>query len=195
MHAPSSTSRDRILTQALDLFGKKGYDAASVREVCAAAGITKPTLYHFFGSKEGVYQAIVDGALEEFRATIERAVAGPGSARTKLRRVARGYFRSCRADRERMRFIFAIIHDPPATAPSIDFPRFYETVVSRVARVVELGVQAGELQPGSTEVRMLCLMGALGEALCGWVLTGRPALTDRLADTIVDSILDGWVRR
>ena len=36
-------------------------------------GITKPTLYHFYGSKEGVYRALVEGALERFRAEIDRA--------------------------------------------------------------------------------------------------------------------------
>ena len=61
-------SNDRILQKALELFSEKGYDATSVREICEAAGITKPTLYHFYGSKEGVYRAIVEGALERFRA-------------------------------------------------------------------------------------------------------------------------------
>ena len=44
-------SHDRILKKALELFSEKGYDATSVREICEAAGITKPTLYYFYGSK------------------------------------------------------------------------------------------------------------------------------------------------
>ena len=78
-------SNDRILQKALELFSEKGYDATSVREICEAAGITKPTLYHFYGSKEGVYRAIVEGALERFRADMVRALGGrghpPGPAR------------------------------------------------------------------------------------------------------------------
>ena len=54
-----ATSAERILSTALDLFAVKGYDATAVREICEAAGITKPTLYHFFGSKDGVLQALV----------------------------------------------------------------------------------------------------------------------------------------
>jgi len=56
--APPSSSQ-RILTTALDLFAVRGYDATSVREICEAAAITKPTLYHFFGSKDGVLRALV----------------------------------------------------------------------------------------------------------------------------------------
>jgi TetR/AcrR family transcriptional regulator len=51
-----SPSTERILDHALKLFSTKGYDATSVREICEGAGITKLTLYHFFGSKEGVYR-------------------------------------------------------------------------------------------------------------------------------------------
>jgi hypothetical protein len=39
---------------------------------------------------------------------------------------------------------------------------------------------------------MIVLMGSLGEALCGYVLTGRPELTSSLADALVDTILGSW---
>ena len=45
---------------------------------------------------------------------------------------------------------------------------------------------------GSSEIRMLVLMGALGESLCGYLITGRPDLTPALADSLVDTILTGW---
>ena len=75
----ATPSADRILLSALELFSSKGYDATSVREICEAAGITKPTLYHFYGSKEGVYRALVDGALDDFRRAVTRAMQSPGS--------------------------------------------------------------------------------------------------------------------
>ena len=67
-----TSSAGRILSTALDLFAVKGYDATAVREICEAAGITKPTLYHFFGSKDGVFQALVTGAFDEFRQHVEQ---------------------------------------------------------------------------------------------------------------------------
>jgi AcrR family transcriptional regulator len=44
MPAVEVRSSDRILLKALNLFSSKGYDATSVREICEAAEITKPTL-------------------------------------------------------------------------------------------------------------------------------------------------------
>jgi hypothetical protein len=58
--------------------------------------------------------------------------------------------------------------------------------------VVEEAVEAGEIAPGPLEVRMLVFMGALGEALCGNLVVGRPELTPRLADQLVNTVVQGW---
>ena len=187
-----SPSADRILLSALELFSSKGYDATSVREICEAAGITKPTLYHFYGSKEGVYRALVDGALDDFRKAITRALQAPGSAVQRLRRVGRAYFESARGRRDLLRFIFGLVHNPATSAPRTDFPRFYDEVVARIAAEVEDGVARGEFVPGRTDLRMLMLMGALGEALCGYLIVGKPQLSAALADALIDAVISGW---
>jgi AcrR family transcriptional regulator len=189
--APTPSS-DRILLSAIELFSAKGYDATSVREICAAAGITKPTLYHFYGSKEGVYRALVDGALDDFRRAVTRAMQGPGSAVVRLRRVGRAYFESARGRRDLLRFIFGLVHNPATSAPRTDFPRFYDEVVAQIAAEVEAGVARGEFVPGRTDLRMLILMGALGEALCGYLIVGKPQLSHALADALIDAVVAGW---
>src|SRR5436190_1089179 len=130
-----------------------------VREICEASGITKPTLYHFFKSKEGVYRTLIEGSLEQFDAAILRELQTAGSAAERLERMACAYFHSGREHRDVVRFIFGLIHNPPSAAPPTDFHRFYQQVVARVAEVVDVGVASGELSPGPTGVRMLVLMG------------------------------------
>jgi AcrR family transcriptional regulator len=185
-------SSDRILQSALALFSSRGYDATSVREICEAAGITKPTLYHFYGSKEGVYRALVDGVLEDFRSHLTDQLGLGGPVLARLKRVALTYFEAAGGRRQLMRFIFSIVHNPPASAPVTDFTRFYDEIVHLIARVVDDGVADGTFAPGPTEIRMLLLMGALAEALCGWLIAGRPELTPELADAIVDTLVRGW---
>jgi TetR/AcrR family transcriptional regulator len=192
MPADVVSTRERILLKSLELFSKKGYDATSVREICEAAGLSKPSLYHFFGSKEGVYRALVDGSLVDFRQEILRVLAGKAAARERLKRVSRLHFASVRAHSELMRFIFSLIHNPPSSAPKTDFPRFYKDMVETIAKVVDQGVRGREFCRGPRNVRMLVFMGALGEAIHGFLLFGRPQLTPALADTIVDTIVQGW---
>jgi TetR/AcrR family transcriptional regulator len=187
-------SSDRILYEALHIFSQKGYDATSVREICEAAAITKPTLYHFYGSKEGLYRALVDGTFEQFRATLVSVLAEPGTASRKLCRVARLYFEVARESRELMRFLFSLVHNPPSSAPPVDIPKLYEQVVGLVADEIEQGVLRGELRPGPTDLRMLVFMGTLGEAVVGYLVAGRPEPTPELADRLVDTILQDWQR-
>jgi len=64
-------SRNRILASATRLFARKGYDAASVREIASACQLTLPTIYHFFDSKLGLYRecrlAVLGGAAARMR--------------------------------------------------------------------------------------------------------------------------------
>ena len=50
--------KQTIMLKALELFSAKGYEGVSVSELTEAAGITKPTLYYYFGSKEGLFEAV-----------------------------------------------------------------------------------------------------------------------------------------
>ena len=188
------TSAERILSTALDLFAVKGYDATAVREICEAAGITRPTLYHFYGSKDGVLQALVTDGFVRFRAMVEQALARPGSYRHRVKLVARALFESASRQPRFWRFMHGIVWAPPATAPKkmVDCTEFYAGVVGALAAAAEEAVIAGEISPGRTDIRMLIVMGAIGEAATGYVISGKPELTPELADGLIDAIFDGW---
>ena len=59
-------NRENILTCALELFYQRGYDAVGIQEICQAAGITKPTLYHYFGSKYGLLEVLLEREFSGF---------------------------------------------------------------------------------------------------------------------------------
>jgi TetR/AcrR family transcriptional regulator len=52
-------TRGIILDIALNLFSRKGYESVGIQEIVTEAGITKPTLYYYFKSKQGLLEAIV----------------------------------------------------------------------------------------------------------------------------------------
>jgi TetR/AcrR family transcriptional regulator, regulator of cefoperazone and chloramphenicol sensitivity len=53
-------TRARIITAAMRLFGEKGYEGASTRDIAAAAGVNAPALQYYFDSKEGVLRACIE---------------------------------------------------------------------------------------------------------------------------------------
>jgi AcrR family transcriptional regulator len=73
---PSPDARDRLLTAAAELLDAAGGAEVSTRAITERAGVQAPTLYHHFGSKRGLEDAVVTHGFKRFLA--ERAAAGSG---------------------------------------------------------------------------------------------------------------------
>ncbi|WP_300681563.1 TetR/AcrR family transcriptional regulator [Nocardioides sp.] len=74
---PRADREEQILAAATEVFGSQGFAAASVVDVASRAGISKPMVYHYFGSKEGLLDACLHRAGGLLLGEIER-VAGSG---------------------------------------------------------------------------------------------------------------------
>ena len=59
---PRAERERQMLEAAAQLFGEKGYDATSMDDVAQACGVTKPMVYSYFESKEGLYNAMLQRA-------------------------------------------------------------------------------------------------------------------------------------
>ena len=55
----------QILTEAAQIFARKGYEGASMRDIAEACSISKSLLYHHFKSKEAIYSRVAVGATQE----------------------------------------------------------------------------------------------------------------------------------
>lgn len=85
-------NRTLILDRSLELFAARGYDSVGVQEIVEAAGVTKPTLYHYFGSKQGLLDALLSHYYDEFNHRLEQAADYQGDLTGTLRKVAWVYF-------------------------------------------------------------------------------------------------------
>ena len=63
-------TRELLIEAAKKEFLKKGYNKASLRTICANAGVTTGALYFFFENKADLYAAIVDPPLKELKAIL-----------------------------------------------------------------------------------------------------------------------------
>ena len=104
-----------------------------------------------------------------------RALAGEGSLRDHLTRMARAYVDAAQRDPDLSRFLMALIHNPPRSAPATDFVGFYQGILAEVAHTVDAAVARGEIAPGPTEVRLLVFMGALGRPCAATCCRAAPS--------------------
>jgi AcrR family transcriptional regulator len=68
---------DHAIEIATDLFWKQGYDRTSLSDLTEAVGITPPSFYHAFGSKEGLFQKVIDRYTARHVGFIGEALAQP----------------------------------------------------------------------------------------------------------------------
>jgi AcrR family transcriptional regulator len=186
-----SNSSARILDAALTLFAERGYEATSTREICEQAGITKPTLYYFYKSKEGIFRALIRNAMSDFSALVAEGLTSNGCLRERVKRVAHLCFQDANRRPRLWRLIFATAYsvDSPFSADANDS---YRDIARQVAAAIAAASRAGELRPGDIKVRVLVLMGAFAETVSNSLILGAPRLTRKLADGIVDTVFDGW---
>jgi AcrR family transcriptional regulator len=92
----AARSRSAILDAAEALFAARGYDATSLTEVGAAAGVSRGTPGYFFGSKADLYRAVLDRAFGEVREAVRagraRALASSQSPEVILAGAVSDYF-------------------------------------------------------------------------------------------------------
>ena len=155
---PENNSRERLLETATELFAEKGYAATSVREIVDRAGVSKPVLYYYFKSKEGLFYAILDWAaavqqtilneIFEFRGTVEERFI------FLYRRVQEGI----REYQSLYIMIHGLIFGPPQGVPEYDFASYQRHMLNAVQRIYADGVASGEIRDiDAEEVAFLVL--------------------------------------
>lgn len=84
-------TRTRILEAALELFAANGFEGASTRTIAERAGVNLPAIQYYFGSKEGLYRAVVEQFSQNLHAGlapiaehIRRELANGQPSRRKL---------------------------------------------------------------------------------------------------------------
>jgi len=106
-------NKQRLLDCALSLFSQRGYNGVSVSDIVDAAGVTKPTLYHYFGSKRGLLASLLRCNAEPFLAAISCAAVYQGDLVLTLEHVAKTYFDYAQRFSSFYRLQLAMYFSPP----------------------------------------------------------------------------------
>jgi AcrR family transcriptional regulator len=84
--------RQRILDAAVDAFAARGYDAASMSEIAAASGITKPVLYDHFPSKQRLFVELMENIRDELVGRGARAMGTGLPLEVRFRAAVSAFF-------------------------------------------------------------------------------------------------------
>jgi AcrR family transcriptional regulator len=191
-HDKQDNVRERLLASALTLFNNRGYAATSVREIVQAAGVTKPVLYYYFGSKEGIYLELMNSSFAQFDASLARMTTISGTAAEKIVHFCSLLLALVIERLEVVRLMYAIYYGPPQGAPPIDFEDYYSKIVSTVEALVEEGITRGELAVGDTGAAAWIVVSILNTTMEEQLCQASPRIAPRQMECMLNLVLQGF---
>ncbi len=159
----SEATRAALVASARRLFGGRGYAAVGTEEVVRAAGVTRGALYHHFGGKSDLLEAVYRQVEEEITARIAEEALGSGaSGPLESMKAGIAMFIDACAEPEVQRIVLL---DAPAV---LGWDRWREIAASYglglIEASLEAAIDAGEISPQPVTPLAHVLIGALDEA-------------------------------
>ena len=144
--ASSADTRRKVLDAAIEVFAAKGYSGASVNELLAATGLSKPTLYYYFGSKEGLFRAILDFAYDESHRLMTARAGEANSPEESMVAAVQGMFAFAENFSSLTRLVLGTVFAAKGEVPdaSIDLERRKRNLAV-FSDVIRSGLSAGLL--------------------------------------------------
>jgi AcrR family transcriptional regulator len=163
-----------LLEAARRVFAKKGFHAATVEEIAAAAGVAKGTVYLYYRSKQDVYWAALEHGITELHNEIQNRLAAEETPENKVRAFIEIKIRYFELNRDFFRIYFSELgsgFSHPTQMP----PRFEEMYLQQ-ARLLEAvlrqGVQSKAVRGIRTDTAAVAISdlirGIIVQRLLGW---------------------------
>jgi AcrR family transcriptional regulator len=151
----------QIARAAARLFAERGYDATSVREIVEAAGVTKPTLYYHFGSKEGLAQALLTVPMTAFSARLKACLDETPDPVANLAAQLEAHFEFIREDPDRGRFYYALKFGPHRSSLAEELMKFGHELSGTMQEGIDRVVAAGEVDASRADRFATALWGMI----------------------------------
>lgn len=178
-------TRERILSEALRLFGERGYTNVSVEEIAEAAGVTKGAVYHWFADKDDLGRELQHDVYQRLSATSMRAFDPDRDAIANMRRTFEAFVDAL-GSFEDARFFLRDAWVIPALdeAGRAD----HDDGVEFVRGVVTTAIARGEIVALDPDALARVLTGAWAEATLHVLRTGERAATVAVVEQLLESL-------
>ena len=158
INALEPNARQRLLETATELFADRGYAGTSVREIVDRAGVSKPVLYYYFKSKEGLFYAILEWAAGVQQNILNEIFEARGTVLERFIFLYRRVYEGIQQYKSLYIMIHGLIYGPPQGAPGYDFPNYHRQMFDAVKRICFEGLSSGEIKKADAdEVAFLVL--------------------------------------
>jgi len=174
-------ARDRILSAAARLYALRGYEGTSMREIAAAAGVTKPLIYYHFESKQNLFSSLLRESL--------------ASCRTQGCEILRSFLRSHVAIAREKPAVYAFAYEVLTMSEMLplgfDYKAEGREIFENLVSLIEEGQRRGEFRPIAAHAVASMPIAALG-LYASAVLSGDlESIPEGLEDAWLELLMNG----
>jgi AcrR family transcriptional regulator len=183
-------NRATIAATALRLFAERGYEAVGVAELCEVSLVTKPTLYHYFGSKRGLLDAIIEERGGSLLARVKTSAAYGHDVKLGLEGIAFAFARTAQEEPDFARLRLALSFAPPASEGGKAAAALNEAVFAQVEAFFRAAAGDHGNMRGRSEPYAAAFIGTV-DTYVGLYLAGRSGLEDEVLRGAVKQFMHG----
>jgi TetR/AcrR family transcriptional regulator, fatty acid metabolism regulator protein len=175
----ADAKRRLILDAAVRVFARQGYEASRVGDIATEAGVAYGLVYHYFGSKDAVLEAVFREQWGRLLAAVMLAEKTGETAPKQLALVVKIVLRTWRDDPNLVRLLVREITRSPHITDELDeIGEAFGSLQRMIVRGQAEGTFRADLDP---QIAAWMLYGGLEEVLTGWVLGQLPDTAEALA--------------
>lgn len=187
--------KERIREVALKLFAERGFHAVSVRDICRDAGTTLPMVYYYYGNKRGLYDALLEEAIDRRVRRLQAARQHQGSIVDRLRVVLETWASPEDADLPWQVQMFYVreLTGLGAGINTESLERLDRELRHAVRPILEDGIAEGLFRPVNVPMVTLAMIGIVNTFRRRMVVGAKVTLEDGL-EQVTDTLLHGLLR-
>ncbi len=163
--------REQLIEIARGLFAERGFDASSVEEIAARAGVSKPVVYEHFGGKEGLYAVVVDREVRDLLTMIREALTA-GHPRMLLEQAALALLDYIEQSSDGFRIL---VRDSPVGSASGSFMSILSDVASRVEYILAAEFTSRGFDADAAPIYAQMLVGMVATTGQWWLDARQPS--------------------
>jgi AcrR family transcriptional regulator len=184
--SPSTTRRRQLLAAADRVIRRRGPDA-SMDEIAAEAGVTKPILYRHFGHKDGLQRALVRRYMRAIYRGSESALVET-HPRRRIAAAVDAFLAAVEREPEIFRFVRAISNHPEAAGAAAAIVQHHADEIARATRadLQRLGLDVDAAEPWAHGI-----VGMM-QFVASWWLEHPDVSRERLVNQLTSLLWDGF---
>ena len=154
------------------LFAERGFDGTSIREIAEQAGATKALIYHYYDSKEALYQTLLEDAVSGVVAQIEAIATDGTEPEAQIRAVVQVFIDAYHDAPYRFQMVQRTIDDHHTIA-AVLAERWFSRAHLALQDIVARGVDQDSLKPLPVQMVPLAVIGLVIHTLRCQKLVGH----------------------